>query len=87
MSPRDSRLTVTLLAVLAVAFLGVAAWTLTQGNPLEAAGHSLVALLAVLAALLINNPDRPRKVQRRIFIAAMTLVPITLTIFVASIFL
>lgn len=87
MTSRDSRRIVIFLAVLAVAFLGVAAWTLAQGSPLEAAGHSLVALLAVLTALLINNPDRPRRAQRRIVIAGMALVPITLTVFVASIFL
>ena len=86
MTQRDRRRTVILLATLAVAFLGVAAWTLTKGNPVEAAGHSLVATLAVLTAVLVNNPDRPRRVQRRIFIAAMTLVAITLAVYVASIF-
>lgn len=86
MTRRDSRLIVLLLAILALAFLSVAAWMFVQGNPLEAAGHSLVATLAVLVALLINTPDRPRRVQRWIVIAAMTLVPITLAVFVTSIF-
>lgn len=86
MTPRESLRMMILLVALALAFLGVAAWTLTKGNPVEAAGHSLVATLAILAALLIINPDRPRKIQRRIFIAAMTLVPIILAVFVVSIF-
>lgn len=87
MTPRESLRMMILLVALALAFLGVAAWTLTQGDPIEAAGHSLVATLAVLAALLIINPDRPRKIQRRISIAAMTLVPIIPAVYVASIFL
>lgn len=75
------------LAVVSLMWLGVAVWTITKGDPVEAVAHCLVATLAVLAALLIGNPDRPRETQRRIFIAAMTLVPITLAIYVASIFL
>jgi len=55
--------------------------------PLLVVAHCLVATLAVLAALPIGNPDRPRETQRRIFIAAMALVPITLAVYVASIFL
>jgi len=74
------------LAIVALMWLGIAVWAITKGDPVEAVGHCLVATLAVLAALLINNPDRTKAVQRRIFIAAMTLVPITLAIFVASIF-
>lgn len=86
MTRRESRRMVIVLAVLALAFLGIAVWTLAQGSAVEAVGHSLVAVLAVLAALLVNNPDRTKAVQRRIFIAAMTLVPIILAVFVASIF-
>lgn len=78
---------VIFLAVFALMFLGVAAWNLVQGNPVEAAGQCLVATLAVLAAVLISNPDRPRRTQRRIFIASMTLVPITLAVFITSIFI
>ena len=76
-----------LLAIFALLWLGVAIWTMAKGNPLEAAGHSLVATLATVAALLVSNPNRPRTIQRRLFLTAMALVPITLGIFVASLFL
>lgn len=87
MSQPGTRPRVFFLALVALMWLGVAVWAITKGDPVEAVGHCFVAALAVLAALLIGNPDRPREVQRRIFIAAMTLVPITLAVYVASIFL
>jgi len=83
---RKTHLRVTLLGLLALAFLGVSIWTLTQSNALEAAGHSLVAILAVLAALLVNDPRRPRTTQLRLFVTAMVLVPVTLGIFIALLF-
>ena len=67
-----------LLAIFALLWLGVAIWTMAKGNPLEAAGYSLVATLATVAALLVSNPNRPRTTQRRLFLTAMALVPITL---------
>src|SRR5690625_2619807 len=76
-----------LLAVFALLWLGVAIWTMVKGNPLEAAGHSLLATLATVAALLVSTPDRPRTIQRWLFLIAMALFPITLGIFVASLFL
>lgn len=85
MTQPETHLRVTLLGLLALAFLSVAIWTLTQGNALGAAGHSLVAILAVLAALLVSDPHRPRTTQLRLFVTAMVLVPITLGIFIASI--
>ena len=73
-----------LLAVFALLWLGVAIWTMAKGNPLEAAGHSLVATLATVVALLVSNPTRPRTPQRRLALLAMALVPITLGILGAS---
>ncbi|HIW99864.1 MAG TPA: hypothetical protein H9871_06940 [Candidatus Nesterenkonia stercoripullorum] len=86
MTQPETHLRATLLGFLALAFLSLAIWKLTQGNALEAAGHSLVATLAVLAALLVNDPHRPRTTQLRLFVTAMVLVPITLGIFIASLF-
>lgn len=78
---------VIFLAIVALMWLGVAVWAIAKGDPLEAVGHCLVATLALLSALLLSNRDRPRKTQRRLFITAMTLVPITLAVYITSIFI
>lgn len=84
--PRSNRRRAAFLAVMSVMWLGVAALSLVRGQSVEALGYALVAVLAALAAVLIYNPLRPRLTQRRITVTALFLVPITLTIFVISLF-
>lgn len=83
---RSNHRTAAFLAIVAVAWLGMAAWALARGDIVEAVGHVLVAVLAATTAILIGNPSRPRAIQMRIVIGALTLVPIILAIFIASIF-
>lgn len=75
----------TVVAVLAaVVFAGIAIYTAVQGNLIEAGGHTLVVCLALATAYLAIDPLRDPGKQRRIMIAALTLVPITILVFVLS---
>lgn len=75
------------MAGMAILFLVVALWTLSKGDLLEATGHGLVVILAASAAFLFANPRLSVTTQRRVTVGALTLVPIILTILVASFFL
>lgn len=81
---RSNRRIVVLLAVVAVVWLGMVAWAVTRGENVEAVGHAIVACLAVATAYLASDPQRDPAKQRRIMIAAFTLVPIAIVVFVLS---
>lgn len=84
---RANRRRAAFLVVVALMWLVVAAWAVARGDTVEAIGHVLLAILVVAAAFLISNPYRRQVVQKRVTIGALALVPITLAIFIASIFL
>lgn len=84
---RSANLATALLLLMAFMFVVLAVWTVMKGDLLEAVGHALVAILGLSAAFLLSSPDRPRVIQKRITIGALTLVPIILAIFAVSIFL
>lgn len=75
------------LCFLAVVWLALSLRAIVQDNPLEGAGWALLSITTALAVLLVVSPERPPAMQRRLFISAMTLVPITLVLFAASLFL
>lgn len=84
---RSSRHRVAFLVVVAVVWLLLAAWEMATGDVFAAIGNVLVAVLAVLAAFVVSDPDRPRATLIRMLVAVVVLVPLTLAAFALSMFL
>lgn len=78
------RFLVVVLAVAAMLMLLLALFRIGSGDPLAGVGHGLVAILAILAALLVNNPRREHRIQRPLVITALILAPVAVAVLITS---
>lgn len=82
LDPQRRSLSRVLIALLGLAFLGLAAYDVATGDLLLAVGHLLVTVLAALAFYLASaTPDRPHATQKRVTLLTLCVVfPIALIV-------